>query len=98
MVPRYPALAMPVEILHGEADKTVGLEIHSAPLAAQVPHARFTRLPGIGHLLHQVALPDVLQAMERMGREVYARRSAPFVPVRRAMTYMDPRMISGSVS
>ena len=70
MVPRYPALAMPVEILHGEADKTVGLEIHSAPLAAQVPHARFTRLPGIGHMLHQVALPEVLQAMERMSREV----------------------------
>ena len=61
---------MPVEILHGEADNTVGLEIHSAPLAAQVPHARFTRLPGIGHMLHQVALPEVLQAMERMSREV----------------------------
>jgi pimeloyl-ACP methyl ester carboxylesterase len=70
MVPRYPALAMPVEILHGEADKTVGLEIHSVPLAAQVPHARFTRLPGIGHMLHQVALPEVMQAMERMSREV----------------------------
>jgi pimeloyl-ACP methyl ester carboxylesterase len=69
MVRRYPALLMPVEILHGEADRTVGLEIHSAPLAAQVPHARFTRLPGIGHMLHQVALPEVLQAMGRLSRE-----------------------------
>ena len=55
---------MPVEILHGEADKTVGLEIHSAPLAAQVPHARFTRLPGIGHMLHQVATPEVVARID----------------------------------
>ncbi len=66
MVPRYPGLAMPVEILHGDADKTVGLEIHSVPLAAEVPGARLTRLPGIGHMLHQVALPEVLAAFARL--------------------------------
>jgi pimeloyl-ACP methyl ester carboxylesterase len=70
MVPRYAGLAMPVEILHGDADTTVGIEIHSVPLAAQVPHARFTRLPGIGHMAHQVALPEVLEAAERMRRQV----------------------------
>ena len=69
MVPRYPALPMPVEILHGEADRTVGLEIHSVPLAAQVPHARLTRLPGIGHMLHQVATAEVVEAVERAGRD-----------------------------
>jgi pimeloyl-ACP methyl ester carboxylesterase len=69
MVPRYPGLPMPIEILHGEADRTVGLEIHSVPLAGQVQRARLTRLPGIGHMLHQVALPEILAAMERMSRE-----------------------------
>lgn len=55
MVPAYAGLAMPVGILHGDADRTVGLDIHSRPLARQVRQARLTVLPGIGHMLHQVA-------------------------------------------
>ncbi len=70
MVPRYAELAMPVSILHGDADTTVGIEIHSVPLAAQVPHAQFTRLPGIGHMPHQVASDEILGAMARMRRRV----------------------------
>ena len=67
MIPAYPRLSMPMEIVHGEADETVGLEIHSVPLAAQVPHARFTRLPGIGHMLHQVATRQVVDCIESAG-------------------------------
>lgn len=66
MVPRYPNLEMPIELLHGTADDTVLLEIHSEPFAAQVPHARLTRLQGIGHMPHHVALPQVLAALERV--------------------------------
>ncbi len=65
MISAYPGLAMPVEIVHGEADETVGLEIHSVPLSRQVPHARLTRLPGIGHMLHQVATSEVAAAVRR---------------------------------
>ena len=44
-----------VAYAHGDADRTVGLDIHTRPLARQVPGARLTILPGIGHMLHQVA-------------------------------------------
>jgi pimeloyl-ACP methyl ester carboxylesterase len=64
MIPTYPRLPMPVEIVHGEADRTVGLDLHSAALARQVPHARLTRLPGIGHMLHQVATDRVVERIE----------------------------------
>ena len=59
-----PAPAMPIEIVHGDADRTVGLDIHSAELARQVPQARLTRLPGIGHMLHQVATAQVVERID----------------------------------
>lgn len=60
MVPAYPRLPMPIALVHGDADTTVGLDIHSRPFARQVPHARLAVLPGIGHMLHQVAAPEVV--------------------------------------
>lgn len=66
MVPRYPSLAMPVEILHGVADRAVPIEIHSDALARDLPAARLSRLEGIGHMLHQVALPEVEAALARL--------------------------------
>lgn len=65
MIPAYSDLDMPVEIVHGEADRTVGLHIHSIPLARQVPYARLTRLPSIGHMLHQVAAHEAAAAVQR---------------------------------
>lgn len=68
MVPQYPTLAMPVEVLHGTADSTVPLAIHSEPLARQISHARLQRLAGIGHMPHHAALPEVLAALGRLAR------------------------------
>ena len=66
MVPRYPALPMPVEILHGDADQTVPIAIHSIPLSGQIPGARLTPLPGIGHMIHQVVPDTVTAAVARL--------------------------------
>jgi pimeloyl-ACP methyl ester carboxylesterase len=66
MVPRYPAMALPTEILHGTADSTVFIDIHSEVLARQLPRARLTRLDGIGHMPHHAALPEVLAALARL--------------------------------
>ncbi len=70
LIPFYPALPMPIEVIHGVADQTVGLEIHSAVFAREVPGAWLTRLPGIGHMVHQVATAEVV------GRIDAARRRA----------------------
>jgi pimeloyl-ACP methyl ester carboxylesterase len=68
MVPRYPSLDMPVEILHGTEDTTVGLAIHSEPLARQIPQARLTRIKGAGHMIQHVALPELEAALARVAR------------------------------
>lgn len=70
MVGSYPGLRMPVALVHGEADVTVGLDIHSAVLARQIPHAHLTRLPGIGHMLHQVATDDAVAAVRRVAAAI----------------------------
>jgi pimeloyl-ACP methyl ester carboxylesterase len=69
MIPRYDALTMPVELLHGDADTTVGLEIHSRPLAARLPQARLEVLDGVGHMPHHVAQPAVLSALARLNAQ-----------------------------
>ncbi|WP_297537820.1 alpha/beta hydrolase [Roseovarius sp.] len=62
---RYPEIDMPVEIVHGTADTTVGLSIHSEPLAAQVKDAHLTVLDGIGHMPHHSAPEAVIAAIHR---------------------------------
>jgi pimeloyl-ACP methyl ester carboxylesterase len=59
--PRYGEIDVPVEILHGDADDTVPLAVHSEPLSRQLPNARLTVLPGVGHMLHH-ADPDAVEA------------------------------------
>lgn len=65
MAPFYPQLPMPVEIVHGTADRTVGLRIHGERLAADVPEANLTALRGIGHMPQHVAEDAVLAAIHR---------------------------------
>lgn len=63
--PRYDEITVPVEVLHGTADTTVGLEIHAARLARQVPAARLTRLEGVGHMPHHAVPGKVVDAVDR---------------------------------
>jgi pimeloyl-ACP methyl ester carboxylesterase len=64
----YPALTLPIEILHGDADDTVSLKIHYEALARDVPSARLTPLPGIGHMPQHVAQAEVIAAIDRAAR------------------------------
>ena len=62
MAKRYAAeLTMPIEILHGDLDTTVPLDIHSIPLSQAVPQAKLTVLEGVGHMPHH-AEPDLVEA------------------------------------
>ena len=65
MAPEYPRLTLPIEVLHGTADKTVGLSIHSERLEAEIASARLTRLEGVGHMPHHARPLDVVAAIHR---------------------------------
>ncbi|MFN4056962.1 MAG: alpha/beta fold hydrolase [Roseinatronobacter sp.] len=65
MVPDYPRLTLPIEVLHGTADVTVGLSIHSERLKAEIPSARLTVLDGVGHMPHHSRPAEVIQAIDR---------------------------------
>lgn len=61
----YDQVTVPTELLHGEADTTVGASIHSIPLAPQIKDANLTTLPGIGHMPHHSAEQAVIDAIHR---------------------------------
>ncbi|PWL35998.1 alpha/beta hydrolase [Marivita sp. XM-24bin2] len=62
---RYGAIDVPTEIVHGDADTTVGLSIHSIPPTNQIIGANLTVLEGIGHMPHHAAEPEVIAAIDR---------------------------------
>jgi pimeloyl-ACP methyl ester carboxylesterase len=63
--PRYTEISVPTEILHGTADTTVGLTIHSEPLSRQIDGSVLTVLDGIGHMPQHVAQDAVVAAIHR---------------------------------
>lgn len=76
MVPRYPDISVPVEILHGDADLTVGLHIHSVPLSQQIPDATLTVLEGIGHMPQHADPQALVDAIDRLSARVAASTNA----------------------
>lgn len=73
MEPRYPGLDLAIELVHGDADTIVPLTIHSLPLSKLLPNAHLTILPGIGHMPHHAALPQVLTAIDTAARRAGLR-------------------------
>lgn len=65
MAPHYPDIRVPTEIVHGDIDTIVGLDIHARPLAAIISGAKLTVLPGIGHMPQHTAQTEVIQAIHR---------------------------------
>jgi pimeloyl-ACP methyl ester carboxylesterase len=71
MAPRYASeLTVPIEILHGDLDDTVPLEIHSIPLKNAVPQANLTVLEGVGHMPHHAEPELVVQAIDRIASQL----------------------------
>lgn len=74
MSARYAAeLTLPLEIIHGDKDTTVPLDIHSAILAQQVPHANLTVLEGVGHMPHHADPQAVEDAIDRIAAQLGLR-------------------------
>ncbi|MEQ6247941.1 alpha/beta hydrolase [Sulfitobacter sp. HNIBRBA3233] len=74
MSARYPDLTLPVEIVHGDADTIVPLDIHARPLSQQVPGAVLTVLEGIGHMPHHAAPEQSAAAIDRAARRAGLRK------------------------
>ena len=62
----YPSLEVPVELVHGTADRIVPIDDHARRFKAANPAVRLTELPGIGHMAHQVAQTEVIAALKRL--------------------------------
>ncbi len=65
MKPRYAALSLPVELIHGDADVIVPLAIHSAKLVGLLPDARLTVIAGGGHMPQHLHADLVVKATQR---------------------------------
>lgn len=65
MEPLYPALTLPIELIHGSADTIVPLHIHSAPLSGLLPDSRLTVIEGAGHMPHHSHSATVIEAIDR---------------------------------
>ena len=65
LFPKYAEIDVPLEILHGTADTTVGMKIHSEPLSRAVPGAALTALVGVGHMPQHTEPDAVVAAIER---------------------------------
>jgi pimeloyl-ACP methyl ester carboxylesterase len=65
MEKRYPGLTLPIEIVHGDADTTVPIAVHSGPLSRLVGSATLTVLPGVGHMPHHADPNAAIAAIDR---------------------------------
>jgi len=59
----YPKLQMPITLLHGDADTSVPMHIHSQEFVKITPQAKLQPLSGMGHATMQLAPKDVIQAI-----------------------------------
>ncbi|SMX48304.1 alpha/beta fold hydrolase [Maliponia aquimaris] len=73
MSKRYPTLTIPVELVHGSADTTVGYEIHTVAAAKLLPNAHVTRLEGVGHMPQHARPGAVLEAIRRAAQRAGLR-------------------------
>ncbi len=74
MAPRYASeLTLPIEILHGDLDTTVPLDIHAIPLRDAVPQAKLTVLTGVGHMPHHAEPQLVVDAIDRIAQQAGLR-------------------------
>jgi len=66
LTPLYPSLNLPIESLHGNADRVVPLQIHAEALAEALPNNGFTRLDGVGHMPQHTHWEAVAQSLARL--------------------------------
>lgn len=66
MSARYGEITAPVEIVHGDADTIVPLDVHSIKVPDQIKGANLTILKGAGHMPHHTHPDEVIAAIDRV--------------------------------
>ncbi len=69
----YPALSLPVELVHGDNDTSVPLDIHSRPLSKILRTATLTVVPGAGHMPHHSDTDMIIAAIDRAAQRAQLR-------------------------
>ncbi|KMW57481.1 putative esterase [Candidatus Rhodobacter oscarellae] len=70
---RYGDLAVPLEIVHGDTDTIVSVELHATQMLRDTDMARLTRLAGVGHMPHHSHAQDVIAAIDRAAARAAAQ-------------------------
>jgi len=65
MSPEYAALDVPIEVIHGREDRTVGLQYHAERLEEDVERVNLNRVDGMGHLPHHADPELVAETIRR---------------------------------
>ena len=60
----YGDLRVPTVIIAGQDDRYISARAHSVRLHQEVPGSELVLVPGAGHMVHHVALPQVMRALE----------------------------------
>lgn len=66
MSAHYPTLSLPVELVHGDADTIVPIDIHARPVSRIIPGANLTEIPAAGHMPHHTHPEVVIAAIDRV--------------------------------
>jgi pimeloyl-ACP methyl ester carboxylesterase len=66
MAARYPGLEVPIQAIHGTADRTVRAEIHAIPLSQTAPQVTLTLIEGAGHMPHHSHPETVIAAVRAL--------------------------------
>jgi pimeloyl-ACP methyl ester carboxylesterase len=68
---RYSQLRLPTAIVAGDSDQLVPFE-HAERLRQLLPHSSFHRLSDVGHMVHWIALDDVMAAIDTVAARAFA--------------------------
>ena len=69
----YANLDLPVTMVHGDADTTVPLAIHSGPASQIIPGAELVVLEGVGHMPHHIDPDAAIAAIDRTAQRAGLR-------------------------
>jgi pimeloyl-ACP methyl ester carboxylesterase len=66
---KYANLKMPVVTLAGDEDRLVDADTQSTRLHCELPQSRLHRVPGTGHMIHQIATGVVMSAINEVAAD-----------------------------